>query len=176
MTDFSKYGDKSPRVVGQRNPGSWQGGTRAQSQDHAPRVARKVDPDACPPGWDPDVWRFTLLFEELAERWNIRLAVGRPVIYAKLEQRIEKSGVRNAPESMRRDSKGHVRTWQDLTEAIICEYWTQEPDAKALGITHWDEYATDDFTNFEMFRFCGRKVRNRAKGRRLIAAQEEATK
>ena len=53
-----------------------------------------VDRDRCPRGWDEDIWHLVLLFGQKAERDQVYLRAGRPVIYSELDHRISESKIR----------------------------------------------------------------------------------
>jgi hypothetical protein len=106
-----------------------------RTQDRTFRPARKLDPQACPPGYDPEVWSLTLLFEQLSAAAGV-ITLRGPLLYSMLEQRttelrtiLADPKLRSRPWKYRDipmpagvwsvDGVTRVATWQELTEAAI---------------------------------------------------------
>lgn len=124
------------------------------------------DLDACPAGWDEDIWRLALLFERAARRDEIRLKAGRPVIYAGLADVVDRYKVRGQvylqevygchrrempddlaarcwyhwPPKRSRLAEQTARelTWVEFMEVVMAEFWSRI----------WDEYALDYFGQY----------------------------
>lgn len=111
---------------------------RPATPGHRPR--RKVDLDAVPEGYDANVWEVALFFEELAEERGFQLAAGRPVLYAKLEDRVTKSGLRNV-----QSWRGKPLRWVPLIKAMIIDFWDDEVWLASAA------HAIDQFCGVEVF-------------------------
>lgn len=132
-----------------------------QSQSQGQRPARKpIDRNRCPAGWDENIWHLALLFEQSARADGIELRVGRPVIYAEINELVsrwhmrDKSFVqyadactrRNLPDDQaakcwyhtRTDVRHRAITWVEMVEVIMAEFWSRI----------WDEHALDYFRQY----------------------------
>jgi hypothetical protein len=141
VSDLEGFGkareEKSSRRQDSRKPAA----QRQTARSSAPRPARKVDLDSVPKGYDADVWDVALFFEQVAADRGFSLAAGRPVLYAKLEQRITQSDIRHV--TRWRDSK--PLRWVPMVKVMIIDFWDDEvwlPDVA---------YAIDQFCDPDMF-------------------------
>lgn len=148
---FSKYQPK----------GQAQSGTARPS---APKPRR--EPDACPDGYDPDVWHLALLFRQCAQADKIELPKGLPVIHAELADVVDRYKVRGQkylqevygchrrempddmaarcwyhwpPERARlAEQEARELTWVQFMEVVMAEFWSRI----------WDEHALDGFRQY----------------------------
>lgn len=153
----------------------------------SPRVARKPDLDACPPGWDEDVWHLALYFRQVAQSTTrretrnakIRLEHGLPLIYAHLERACEPfrewfsrrqekiSSGRNIRPVFVGNSKKSVRpaeNWVEVVERAIDWHFRQYYE---------DEYAAETFCQPGMFRDMIRESRENAYNWWLLKRRDE---
>lgn len=130
------------------------------------RPVKKVDLDACPDGYDPEVWDLTLLFRQTAAREKIDLVeFSNILLYAKMERVFSplrkwyrEKGCRKlirVPDGPLPGFKV-VRSWHDLAAATIRHRFDEYYE---------DEYAADRFCQPELFRDMVREVRERGLNR-----------
>lgn len=148
--------------------------TRANMEKLGWNLPRVPDLDACPPGWDQDVWGLTLLFQQTAQKTirrettdqRIILAAPRTVIYALLEQRCTpfRKWFDNRQERLQDEHLRPFYLGRSRKSLRIAESW-QEVVAEAIEYhfrTWWeDEYAADCFCDPEVFRSMIREVREK---------------
>src|SRR5581483_8981614 len=148
-------GQDSPRSSFRAGPQKSSGGQPVS------RPARRADPDACPSGYDQDIWGLVLLFGQLAAADGIHLAAGRPLLYAMLEERVRELQARLEKAQKLEPRSGwwsatpgkRFGTWQELAEAAIRFEWAN---------FRQDQYAADWFCDPTRFREMIRQVRHRA--------------
>lgn len=95
--------------------------------------ALSYDRDKMPPGFDPEVWNLTLLFEQEAEKWGHSI-IGRPIIYMELNHRVNISGIRNK-----------FVMWNDIITEMIETFWAYEIDPDKSF------YAINEFCRLDVF-------------------------
>jgi hypothetical protein len=155
MTRRKSWEDEPAPTANGRDLRKWQRdnpGKRVLDQQpvRSVRLARVPDQDACPSGYDPYVWDMTILFDQLAEKHDVQLALGRPMIYAKLLRRMEELRDTLADRDRRGmpwkhnglpmprgvwsiDGVTRVDTWQRLGRAAIRYEWkTYDQDTYAV--------------------------------------------
>lgn len=125
------------------------------------RAARGApDPRKCPAGWDTDLWHLTLVFEDRSHEDGIELAVHRPMIYSRLKEVVDDTGIRETNHV--RDEKlrlmfeyvqylkkhdrgisfevpGHWFTnagpaWRQLIELMMVEFWSRYQNEYAMDV------------------------------------------
>ena len=91
----------------------------------AQRAARRVNSEACPDGYDANVWALAVYFEQLAEQEGWRLATGRPVIYAIFEKKLGKLGWQKQCLDARGKPLAHPKWpgWVALMRACMIEFF-----------------------------------------------------
>lgn len=114
---------------------------RPATQSSAPRRRRKIDLDAVPDGYDPDVWDLVLFFHQQAEHYQCTLAAGRLITYAKLEDRLNKAHIRET-KTFRGDL---IVAWVPMVKAMMMDFWDDEVVVANTA------FAIDQFCGFEMF-------------------------
>lgn len=159
----------------------------------APRPAKKVDLDACPQGYDPDIWHLALYFRQVAQATTrretlnekIQLEHGLPVIYAYLERACEpfrdwfasrqekvaagalgRSGKPLRPVYVGSSKKTvHVaENWVEVVEQAITWHFQKYYE---------DEYAADTFCQPETFRAMIRESRETARNWHFLRQRDE---
>lgn len=148
-------------------------GFSSRSTPSKPHVARMYDPVKTPDGYDSAVWHLTLLFMQRADEHGIELATPRPVIYSNLDRKIKASGIREASEKYLLKSDGSRGTWVEFMTAVVETYWRPSRDAKAVGLSNWNEYAADDFLGRETFERMMLIVHDRALVNRIEARRSK---
>lgn len=136
-----------------------------EDESGATRRAARDAPDLnrCPSGWNQDIWHLVLVFEQKAQEDQIVLAHGRPLLYSKLKQALETSGLMdmecpwtNTRLQLQFDfikwcwwmgERPHMMhevqvwplagpKWRRVVELMLVEFWNY----------FTDEYAMDEFT------------------------------
>lgn len=131
-----------------------------------PFQARKVDLGDCPAGYDPDVWDMALLFEQRATDRGTRLTVGRIILYAMLEPRMEWLRDQRAQvnEKIRgswsADGVTRFSSWQEMGRAAIELFWRDDGDL--LEPNDPGQYAADDFCHPLEFKAIVWEVRRKS--------------
>jgi hypothetical protein len=86
-------------------------------------------------------------FEELAEERGFQLAAGRPVLYAKILDRIEKSGIKTVT-----DYAGTPLKWIPMIKVMIIDFWDDEVWLASVA------HAIDQFCGVETFDMLQRQI------------------
>jgi hypothetical protein len=159
----------------------------------APRVARKPDLDACPPGWDPDVWHLALYFKQVAESTTrretldekIRLEHGLPLTYAYLERACEpfrawfsrrQAGITAGEKSRSGRPLRPVYVGSSTKDVHVAENWVEVVEQAIrwhFAKYYEDEYAADTFCAPAIFRDMIRESRERAYDWNLLRMHQE---
>jgi len=102
-------------------------GAQSKSPDWRPseRNARKFDVNACPRGWDADVWDLTLFWEQKREEYD-HTGPGRPIIYMHLEDVVRRSGIRDRGYV---DFENKLPGWVKVMRVLIAYFWDWEEEA-----------------------------------------------
>ena len=117
-------------------------GNHPGAESSGPRMARKIDRDAPPSGWDADVWDLALFWEQLRDKYE-HPGPGRPVIYSELESAVTRHGVR---EMKLRNETDSDPAWVRLLKLMIEYFWDEDMDPGRPAAALNDFVAAGEFT------------------------------
>lgn len=193
LSDLQSGGEVKPSNRRGPRQGQWnQAPAPSQPTRRGPR-----DRDACPEGWDKDIWSLTLLFQQYATADGITLAAGRPVIYSELADLVEsrdmraKAAAKRYRQAVRICQKrkldpslaeycwlhhpphggdwNEYLSWYQMFEVVLAEFWSRV----------WDQYALDHFRRhfqeygqLAMTHWSNLRVAQRAEERRAMMAAD----
>ena len=146
------------------------------------------DADACPAGWDEDIWHLVLLFEQYARADKIELRAGRPVIYMEIDGLVRRFGLRDVrlhpesygcprrllgadmaarcwfhypPHAPDRQQDYTEIGWVEVVEVIMAEFWAHI----------WDDRAVDYFGQY--FSEYGAAMQKHWRSLRMVKQADE---
>lgn len=123
-----------------------------QPVDSTPHMARKFDPEACPLGYDPDIWSLSLLWDQIMSKYHHDGYYGLPVIYGHLEKTIKTSRLRDRHMGASKHDPDK-RAWYWLLEQMITRWWDYEMDSDK------PEFAINDFCTLAEFSYMEEQIK-----------------
>lgn len=124
------------------------------------------DRNACPGGWNADLWYLTLFWEQKREEYRYS-GPGRPVIYTELAHIVEVSGIRDAGYT-NFGNLDNLPGWAKVTRATIEYFW----DWEEVAATN-PEHALSYFCQIGYFDETSKFLVNKAAAKRRAAARRE---